>query len=265
VSRLRDGLDRARAGLRRLTDPLVPPGELVGGTGGGGGDYVAIGDEFFALFREAGLRRTDDVLDVGCGAGRMARPLAGWLGGRYEGFDVVPEAIEWCRSRIGRRYPNFGFTLLDVANDVYNPRGEASAASVMFPYGDDCFDFAQLTSVFTHLVPAELLHYLDELARVVRPGGTVFATYFLLDSEAEAALEEGRAWRPMPHVESDAVLGEYRLADPRSPSVAVAYRREAIEAAHADRGLSIDTVWTGRWAGRPGLTAHDLTVSTVGE
>ena len=264
MPRLRDGFGRAAAKLRRITHPLVPPDELIDGTGGG--DFIAIGDEFFALFRRACLRPTDDVLDVGCGSGRMARPLAGWLEGRYEGFDVAPEAIEWCRSRITPRHPNFRFALLDVANDLYNPNGSTSAASVRFPYGDDSFDFAVLTSVFTHLVPAELLHYLDELARVMRAGGTVFATYYLLEPEVEVALSEGRTWPGLPHADHDPVLGDYRLADPSSPSTIVAYRREAVEAAHAERGLAMETVWCGYWGGRPGdgVTLQDVTVSRVG-
>lgn len=260
---MRDRFGRAVSKLRRIADPLVPPNELIEGTGGG--DFIAIGDHFFELFRRGGLSATDDVLDVGCRSGRMARPLAGWLEGRYEGFDVAPDAIQWCRSRIGRRHPNFGFALLDLANDTYNPGGTESAASVRFPYDDDSFDFAIVASVFTHLVPAELLHYLDELARVVRGGGRLFATYFLLDSEVEAALSEGRAWRDLPDIETDPTLGEYRLADAASPSLAVAYRRAAIAAAHRQRGLPVEAVWLGSWGGRAGdgVTAHDVTLSTV--
>jgi SAM-dependent methyltransferase len=241
---------------------MVPRGRTSGAAGCGGGDFVQIGDDFFALFRRAGLEPSDDVLDVGCGFGRMARPMVGWLRGRYEGFDVAPEPIEWCRSRIARRNPGFAFTLLDVANDVYNPDGNVSAASIRFPYRDDSFDFALLTSVFTHLVAPELLRYIDELSRVVRPGGTVFATYFLLDPDVEAALGEGRAWRPMPVRDSDPELGEYRLADRSAPSTAVAYRRDAVEAAHARRRLEVEAVWPGGWSGRPdGVTAHDVVVS----
>lgn len=259
----RDGFGRAVAKLRRVVNPLVPPDRLLGRVGGG--DFIAIGDEFFTLFRRAGLRPSDDVLDVGCGSGRMARPMAGWLEGRYEGFDVIPDAIEWCRSRITRRHPNFGFTVLDVSNDAYNPHGSASAATVRFPYEDDSFDFAILTSVFTHLLPAELLHYLDELARVTRTGGTVFATYFLLDPEVEEALDRGRTEPALPHAADDPVLGQYRIADPSSPSAAVAYPRDAIAVAHEERGLALETVWIGYWGGRPGdgVTLQDVTVSTA--
>jgi SAM-dependent methyltransferase len=264
VVEVRDGLRRTIDRMRAIADPMVPTGRVSGEAGCGGGDFIQIGDDFFTLFRRAGLEPSSDVLDVGCGFGRMARPMAGWLRGRYEGFDVAPEPIEWCRSRIARRHPNFAFTLLDVANDVYNPEGSVSAGAVRFPYGDDCFDFALLTSVFTHLVAADLLRYLDELARVVRPGGTVFATYFLLDPEAELALSEGRAWRPMPDRETDPELGEYRLADRTAPAAAVAYSREAVEGAHSRRGLDVEAVWLGAWSGRAaGVTAHDVVVSRV--
>ena len=60
-------------------------------------------------------------------------------------------------------------------------------------------------------------------------------------------------------------LGSYRLADCGAPSEAVAYRRDAVEAAHARRGLGVDAVWLGGWSGRPdGVTAHDVVVSRVG-
>jgi len=264
VSGVRDRLRRTAARVRSVADPMVPRGRVRGAAGCGAGDFVQIGDDFFALFRRAGLVPSDDVLDVGCGFGRMARPMVGWLQGRYEGFDVAPEPIEWCRSRIARRNPSFGFSLLDIANDVYNPDGSASAAAVRFPYDDDSFDFAVLTSVFTHLVAPELLRYLDELSRVVRPGGTVFATYFLLDPEVELALRERRTWRPMPDRATDPELGEYRLADRSAPSEAVAYGRDAVEAAHSRRGLEVETVWRGGWSGRPdGVTAHDVVVSRL--
>ncbi len=269
---MRGGLKTARRlrtdaidALERLSgrrDPLVPPRSLIEEIGGG--DYVAIGDRFFDLFLRAGLEPADDVLDVGCGAGRMARPLAGWLRGSYEGFDVSESAVRWCRRRITPRHPNFGFTRLDVANDVYNPGGRLSAAELRFPYGDDSFDFAFLTSVFTHMLPEGVLRYLDELARVLRPGGRVLATYFLLDPAAERALERSDARIEFPD-SADGALGRYRLANRDSPASAVAYPLAAIEAAHAERGLAIRERWPGRWSGAERPPAfQDVTVSVVG-
>lgn len=47
--------------------------------------------------------------------------------------------------------------------------------------------------MFTHLSPADRDNYLREIRRVLRPGGRCFATFFLLDVEAEQAMAQGRA------------------------------------------------------------------------
>jgi SAM-dependent methyltransferase len=247
----------ARIGGRR--DPTLPPRTLIETIGGG--DYVAVGDRFFEVFKLAGLEPSDDVLDVGCGVGRMARPLAGWLEGRYEGFDPSSRAIRWCRRNISSLHPNFTFTQVDVANDLYNPRGGLDASKVQFPYDDNAFDFAVLTSVFTHMQPQGVLRYLDELARVVRPGGRVFATLFLLDRVSERALEKGETEMEFPET-GEGELGPYRLADAEKPSSAIAYTFPAVRKAMLDRRLRVDKRWRGRWSGGVRAKAfQDIVVS----
>jgi len=62
------------------------------------------------------------VLDIGCGSGRVAVPLTGYLcAGFYEGFDVDAEMIAWCRREIGARYTAFGFEVIDVTNTHLQP------------------------------------------------------------------------------------------------------------------------------------------------
>lgn len=77
------------------------------------------GDDRLSPARNAGLTAGEDVLDVGCGSGRVALPLISILGpdGSYEGFDVVPEAVAWSRRRITAAHPNFRFQLADVHSD----------------------------------------------------------------------------------------------------------------------------------------------------
>ena len=69
-----------------------------------------LGKEFFRFFLDIGkLKPGEKVLDVGCGLGRMAMPLTGYLkdGGSYEGFDIVAEGINWCKENISNKYPAF--------------------------------------------------------------------------------------------------------------------------------------------------------------
>lgn len=238
----------------------MPPRRLAHEVGSS--DFIETGREFFELFRRAGLRRGHDVVDVGCGAGRMARPLAGWLEGRYEGFDVQARAVRWCK-RNYRGHPKFGFRHVDVANDAYNPGGGSPAAALTFPYADQSFDFAIVASVFTHLPGDAVRRYLDELARVLRPAGLVFATWFLLDAEVEAALATGQTELALPHRSADPGLGRARHASLATPSAAVAFELTAVEDAYADAGFAIAERWPGRWADRSGsATWQDVLVAT---
>ena len=156
-------------------------------------DFRAAGDEFRELLVSlGGLRPDDDVLDVGSGVGRIAVGLTDWLRGRYEGIDVVRRGVEWCQQAITPRYPNFHFQVADLYNRHYNPVGRVPASDYRFPFEDQSFDFVVLTSVFTHLLPADRDNYISEIARVLRPKGRCFATFFLLNEEARQSLRDGR-------------------------------------------------------------------------
>src|SRR5687768_14342625 len=80
------------------TDP-VPPQELFTARD----DYLAVARRMFDLLVDLGSLAPDHrVLDVGCGAGRLATPIARFLGpdGSYEGFDNSAERIAWCEENI---------------------------------------------------------------------------------------------------------------------------------------------------------------------
>jgi SAM-dependent methyltransferase len=173
-------------------DRLVPPRRL---DFAGHSDFVDTGDEFLGHFVElGGLQPHHAVLDVGCGMGRMARPLAGYLDrtGSYDGFDVNRDGIGWCRRRYAR-HDNFRFQVADLYNRRYNPHGAHAAAEYRFPYDDARFDIALATSVLTHLLEQDADHYLAELARVLKPDGRALVTFFLLNDDSRRLLGEGRS------------------------------------------------------------------------
>jgi SAM-dependent methyltransferase len=237
----------------RESDPLVPPRRLQFV---GEGDFKGTGDEFLGHFRElCDLQRSEDVLDVGCGIGRMARPLAGYLadGGTYAGFDPNAVGIGWCQTR----YPeHFRFTLVDLYNARYHPTGTLKAGEFAFPYEDDSFDFAILTSVLTHLLEAEAAHYLNETARVLRPGGRALATFFLLDAVSREAMTAERTalrfLQPDAHV---AVLRD------DIPEEAVAYDEGWVRARVREAGLTVsEPVHPGTWRGGSGRSFQDIMV-----
>lgn len=222
-------------------------------------DYVAVGDEFLGHFRALGrLEPHHRVLDAGCGIGRMARPLTGYLDdrGSYEGFDVDASGVAWCARHLTPRFPRFRFTRVDVQNDRYNPKGRIAPSEFRFPYADGSFDFVFLTSVFTHMLPAHVDRYLAEASRVLAPGGRGFSTWFLRNPESERLLAEGKARLPIPH-EFDGC----RVLDSAVPGDAIAIPEERMLRGLAAAGLALETVRPGAWSGREEfLTFQDVVV-----
>ena len=127
------------------------------------------------------LRADQRILDVGCGIGRVALPLTAHRGpeGIYEGFDIVAEAVDWCRANITAAHPQFRFRHVPIFNERYNPTGSVPDTEFVFPYDDASFDLVLLTSVFTHMLEAGVEQYTGEIARVLRPGGRLFASMFM--------------------------------------------------------------------------------------
>ncbi len=245
--------------LRRLRGggELVPPRGL---SFVGGGDFEATGSEFLGHFTElGGLRPSDRVLDIGCGIGRMAIPLSGYLdGGSYAGFDVGRAMIRWCRRHLASRHPEFEFEWAPIHNAKYNPFGNLSAAEFRFPYPDSSFDFAFATSLFTHLVRDEVRHYLAETARVLKPGGSCLLTFFLLTPESEAEIAAGTAALAFTHpIEGGATT------DPGLPEEAVAFGVDEVRAMLDEAGLAVrDPIHRGQWANAPGAPSYqDIVVA----
>lgn len=228
----------------------------------GAGDFQAIGHRYLGYFVDIGrLQPSDHVLDVGCGLGRMAVPLAAFLDehrAKYCGFDVDERAIRWCRRRIGRYHPNFTFDVADVENRAYRHEGAIDSATYRFPYPDASFDFAIATSVFTHLLPDGAHNYVAEVARVLRPGGRAFMTFFLLNDQSLRGVEEGTSKFDFVH---DA--GTHRLIDPEVPEAAVALPESDVTAWLRDAGMhAVDPVYYGSWSGRRKmLTGQDVIVA----
>jgi SAM-dependent methyltransferase len=227
-------------------DPLVPPRWLhfVGG-----GDFVAMGRNFLRHFIElAGLRPAEDVLDIGCGVGRMARPLTGYLDqeGSYRGFDIVPEGIAWCRRHITPYYPHFQFQHANIYNAEYNRGGFLRAGEFIFPYPDNSFDFAFATSVFTHMLPVDVANYLAQIRRVLRPGGRCLLTFFILNDEAHALMAGSGSLFNFAY---DA--GGCFTTTPNRPEAALAYQEAELRILLTRAGLALrEPLLYGSWCGR---------------
>jgi|SRR5262245_3863516 len=178
----------------------------------GGGRFLREGRAIRGLLVElAGLTPASEVLEIGCGCGRTAHALAGWLEpGRYTGVDVERVSLAACQRSVSLR--GFRFAHMDVANREYNPGGEIPAARYRFPWPDSSFDVVFLVSVFTHMLADDVTRYVEEICRLLRPGGRCLLSAFLLD--------HGRDGKTLSFPRE---VGPARIERAELPELAVAY------------------------------------------
>ena len=125
-----------------------------------GGDFEAVGLLEYSLLRQLGLQKGHAVVDVGCGSGRLASQLRGYLEGRYVGIDIVPDLVAYA-SKLSNR-PDWRF---------------CTAAGLTIPEPDNSADFVCFFSVFTHLLHEETYRYLEDARRVLKPAGRIVFSF----------------------------------------------------------------------------------------
>ncbi len=143
--------------------------------------YVAFGrreqndDEFFETAEEviAGLdwemrrlgpgnRRARRALEIGCGPGRLLKPMSSRFG-EIHGVDVSDEMIRMAREKL-RGIPNAHVHATDGAS--------------LPQFADESFDMVYSYAVFQHIPSKDIvLEYLRESRRVLKPGG-IFRAQF---------------------------------------------------------------------------------------
>ncbi|HEX4082797.1 MAG TPA: methyltransferase domain-containing protein [Acidimicrobiales bacterium] len=257
VRRIDDALDR-RHGVP------VPPWSLRSQVPG---DFRAVGRAFLGYMVDlGGLRPEDRLLDIGCRAGRMTIPLTGYLGpdGAYDAVDDWPEGTAWCQQVITTRYPNFRFRQLSMggpppvagATEATRPAtpdatapapSDATApAPEPLPYADATFDFVTLGAIL-QLTPDAFDWYLAEAARVVRPGGTYFGTWFLWN---DGRPDTGRPDTGRPN------------GSRVGTAPAIACTEDEARRRLGSLGLTVDVVHRGGWDGyEPSLSHQDLVIA----
>ncbi len=195
--------------------------------------YVAGASKFWLATALDGLWTMDStILDIGCGCGRYAHLLRDFkyqgqkFRGRYIGIDIDEEALGWCR----RHFDSDRFTFIDSTHSSvsYNVNHDKNIYyRVDIP--NESVDFVYSTSLFTHLLEKELINYLKESFRLLKPGKTMNMSVFCLDYPPPTYGSR--------HTFSH-MLGNAFVESLRQPEAAVAYHEDFLIGASKDVGFS---------------------------
>jgi SAM-dependent methyltransferase len=163
--------------------------------------YVAFGrhnqddEEFFATAHEVvygleyelrrlgtGSPRARRALEIGCGPGRLLRPLSRHFG-EIHGVDVSDEMIERARANLA---------------GIPHAHVHRSAGADLRQFADASFDFVYSYAVFQHIPDRAVVDsYLAEAHRVLKIGGLLwFQVNGLPDEERQADTWSGVRFRP---------------------------------------------------------------------
>jgi ubiquinone/menaquinone biosynthesis C-methylase UbiE len=132
----------------------------------------------------AGIQKGDFVLDVGSGTGTLAISAARRAAARVTGIDPSAQMVARARVKAQRA---------GVAADF------REAMSDDLPFSDDSFDAVLSTTVLHCIAPDWLERSLQEMVRVLKPGGRLL----LVDFGGRFEARKGFVSRMRPHREFD--------------------------------------------------------------
>jgi ubiquinone/menaquinone biosynthesis C-methylase UbiE len=119
---------------------------------------VSAKNDLERLRRTVGVHSTDDILEIGCGVGRLGVVLAP-LCRTWTGCDVSGHMLRHTAKRL-QSFPNV--RLVEISG--YDLKPVASASQ----------DLVYCTVVFMHISEWDRYSYVEEAHRVLRPGGRLY-------------------------------------------------------------------------------------------
>jgi len=156
---------------RRIGYDFVDDGTPLGGLNPHNGYYSETGLVLFQKIRDLlQINKSDRVLEVGCGTGRVSTPFAKYIGKNFSGFDVNTKFIDYCHNIGGN------FSHIDIFHPDWNPNGKVSPDEVVLPFSFNKFTAIYAVGVFNHLHFRWFQRYIEEFARILPRGGRIFFT-----------------------------------------------------------------------------------------
>lgn len=137
------------------------------------------------------------ILDVGCGVGRHVIYLGG-RGFQMAGMDVSPSGVKISQ---------------EVCLQSHIPFDGRVAEMASLPWEDAVFDAALSTSTICHSVRADIARALDEVWRVLKPGGLFLVDFLHKDTLSYQRTREQAARGELTEIEPDTFVDQSPTPD----------------------------------------------------
>ncbi len=231
------------------------PLHLLYKTGGGPEDFEKVAEWHLSQVKKyIGILEHHNILEIGCGIGKDAMTLIDIIGkkGKYLGTDVIKESIQWCQENISTNYPNFQFIHHNIHDHLHNPQGDLKAEDVTIDSHIN-FDLIMLHSVFTHMFPDEIVHYLKQFERVLADRGKIWLSFFIITNRLHRQIMVNSHNEWSEKKKTFTFQHEYAprcfINDKESPRSTVAYEIDWIYDAVNEAGLRVENFLEGTWSG----------------
>lgn len=205
-----DATVRVRDRLKRTAPPAAPAADVAPPVEPGPDIYEALyeshatahadetvvgglhlGPVELEILVDQGLRPNHTLVDLGCGIGRLACEVAGWMdGGEYIGTDVSDTMLARAATRLAELGATPGCTVRWLKQQ-----------GTTFDLPDGSADMISAFSVFTHIEHEDTYNFLRDGRRVIRPDGRFVFSCLPMDLlpsryifEASARLSFSERW-----------------------------------------------------------------------
>jgi SAM-dependent methyltransferase len=203
------------------------------------------------------------IVDISCGYGRLAHALLrdADFQGSYRGIDILPKHVQWCKDNLAcDGIKKVSFQHVDVLNGRYNKKGKLSTADVKVDIAPNSVDIVCFLSVFTHMYHDDMRNYLRLARQLLKRGGEIFCTFFLMNESWRNYEKAGKSSYPMSYALNDFCS----FHNKQDPLHAIAYREEFIVALFKECDFHVEKINLGKWCGRKGVeNSQDILVATA--
>ncbi len=174
--------------------------------------YEQTYNETHELLQKGVIQEGNFVLDIGSGNARMGLGLQAYPIGKYIGLDPIQASIQFSKAALGKD-KRFSFKWVDWKNEQYNPKGKLDPAALRLPVKSQTVDAVLCMSLFSHLETLSVAQrYVDEIFRVLKPGGRFFSSWFRSPPNAVTA-SAFRTVYPEPEIRQ--IMAKFVLFDER--------------------------------------------------